>query len=319
MNVHFLVPPGFETRATGGNVYDRELRSGLEHRGWDVAVSERVPELGPADLVLADSLVVATEADHLLESRAAVVPLVHMLFGTAGEQELLATAPAVVTTSTWTRRCLELQVDPRRLFVAHPGVRSRRAHETTPAHLMCLASVRWAKGQDVLLEALARLTDLDWRCTFVGSVETEPDFVDALRKRAADGGIADRVHFTGELAGAPLEQAWTDVGLTVLPTRAEAYGMAISESLARGVPVVASAVGGVREALGEVEGHHPGMLVRPGDAEALAAALRRWLTDPALRRWLRRTTGRRRASLPRWESTAARVELALVSAAGTWR
>lgn len=317
MKVHFLVPPRFEERASGGNVYDRHLRQGLAHRGWQVEVHEDVPVLAVGDLVLADSLVVAAEAEHLLDSPASVVPLVHMLFGTPGERELLATAPAVVTTSSWTGRCLR-GVDPRRIFVARPGVERSHVRRAPCDQLVCVASVTWAKGQDVLLEALALLTDLDWHCTLVGPLD-DVQYVDRLRKRAADAGIADRLTFAGELGGAALDEAWTTAGLSVLPTRAEAYGMVVTESLARGVPVVASAVGGVPEALGEVDGAHPGMLARPDDAVALATALRRWLTDDRLQQWLRRTATLRIATLPRWETTAARVHAALAAASGSAR
>jgi glycosyltransferase involved in cell wall biosynthesis len=313
VKVHFLVPPGFEERASGGNVYDRHLRPGLAHRGWQVEVHEDVPDLAVGDLVLADSLVVAAEAEHLLDSPASVVPLVHMLFGTPGERELLAAAPAVVTTSSWTGRCLR-GVDPRRIFVARPGVERSHVRRAPCDQLVCVASVTWAKGQDVLLEALTLLTDLDWHCTLVGPLD-DVQYVDRLRKRAADAGITDRLAFAGELGGAALDDAWTTAGLSVLPTRAEAYGMVVTESLARGVPVVASAVGGVPEALGEVDGAHPGMLARPDDAIALATALRRWLTDDRLQQWLRRTAALRIATLPRWEATAARVHAALAAAA----
>ena len=318
MKVHFLVPAGYEKTASGGNVYDRHLHQGLLQRGWDVEMHERVPDLGPADLVLVDSLVTAAAAGDLQECSATVVPLVHMLFGASGEADLLAEAPAVVTTSAWMQRCLGSGVDPRRVFVARPGAPRSPLHQAAADHLMCVASVRFGKGQDVLLEALSMVTDLEWHCTLVGSLE-DVAFVEGLRKRAAEVGFADRLDFTGELSGAHLEDAWSDTGLTVLPTRAESYGMVVTESLGRGIPVVASAVGGVPEALGEVDDVHPGMLVRRDDPDALALALRRWLTDTPLRRWLRRTARLRIATLPRWESTAACVDLALSTAAGVAR
>jgi len=316
VKVHFLVPGDVESRASGGNVYDRHLGPALVDRGWEVVVHHTVPDLDAHDLVLADSLVVAAQAERLLESRAVVVPLVHMLFDTPGERELLTTAPAVVTTSAWTQRCLVPAVDPRRIFVAPPGVVHHHVQEAPAGHLVCVAAVRWAKGQDLLVGALALLTDLDWRCTLVGSLEEDLRFVDRLRKQAADAGIADRLCFAGELSGADLAEAWTRAGLTVLPTRTEAYGMVVTESLVRGIPVVASAVGGVPEAMGEVDDTHPGMLVRTEDPAALAMALRRWLSDAELRRWLRRAARQRIASLPRWQSTAARVQAALRAAAG---
>ena len=52
----------------------------------------------------------------------------------------------------------------------------------------------------MLLAALAALTDLDWRCTLVGPLDLDPDFVDELHKVAADTGIADRVVFAGAAA-----------------------------------------------------------------------------------------------------------------------
>jgi glycosyltransferase involved in cell wall biosynthesis len=92
----------------------------------------------------------------------------------------------------------------------------------------------------------------------------------------------------------------------VLASRGEAYGMVVTEALARGLPVVAADVGGVAEALGHGEGGvRPGMLVAPEDSAALAAALRGWLGDAALRERLRRAARERRASLPAWSATTS--------------
>lgn len=325
MRVQLLVPSGFADRPSGGNVYDRQLRTGLTARGWDVATHEIAPGDDPPPgavpargLVLADSLVVSWAAGALLAASARVVPLVHMLFGAPGERELLATAPAVVTTSESTRRRVlaDHRVDPRRVFVAHPGVARSGVAPGTPhgGGLLCVAALTPAKGQDLLLDALARLTDLDWFCTLAGPLDSDPGFVDELRKSAADAGLTDRVRLVGELGRDRLRTAYASADLAVLPSRTESYGMVVTEALARGLPVVASTVGGVPEALGEVDGVHPGMLVRPEDPEALATALRRWLEDDALRRWLRRRARQRVASLPRWEATAARVSAALEAA-----
>jgi glycosyltransferase involved in cell wall biosynthesis len=82
--------------------------------------------------------------------------------------------------------------------------------------------------------------------------------------------------------------------------------MVVTEALARGLPVVASDVGGVREALGD-----GGMLVPPGDPDALADALRQWLTDDALRASLRSAARSRRTTLAGWDRTVSLVSQAL--------
>ena len=321
--LHFLVPAGFADRPSGGNVYDRRLRAGLVGLGVDVVTSEVSPESAPVlpegALVLVDSLVASWWATELLASSARIVPLVHMAFDTPGERDLLAAAPAVVTTSDWSRRWLleHYRLDTGRLHVAVPGVEVADPAPGTEAggELLCVASVLPAKGHDVLLAALATLADLDWRCTLVGPLDLDPDFVDELHKSAADTGIADRVLFAGPLAHDEVRTAYAGADLVVLPSLAESYGMVVTEALAHALPVVASAVGGVPQALGHGDdGSTPGVLVRPGDPDALAGALRRWLEDPRRRRRLRRSAGLRRLTLPTWSRTTARVAAALEAA-----
>jgi len=112
-----------------------------------------------------------------------------------------------------------------------------------------------------------------------------------------------------------LDACYASADLIVVASRAESYGMVITEALARGLPVVAAAVGGVAEALGEVApGTRPGMLVAPEAPGALAAALGGWLADADLRTGLRRAAAARRESLPRWSTTAAVVAATLAAA-----
>jgi glycosyltransferase involved in cell wall biosynthesis len=123
------------------------------------------------------------------------------------------------------------------------------------------------------------------------------------------------VSFRGPRTGADLDAGYAAADLLVLASRAETYGMVVSEALARGIPVVATDVGGVSEALGHgADGIQPGVLVTPEDPVALGAALRAWLGDGELRRRLRRAATERRRSLPRWSSTACAIATVLAGA-----
>src|SRR5207248_1380403 len=112
-----------------------------------------------------------------------------------------------------------------------------------------------------------------WQCLCVGSLERDPAFVASLRRRTLEGGLDERVSFPGPRTGSDLDRIYAAADLMVLASRAETYGMVLTEALARGLPVVAADVGGVSESLGVgADGVRPGILVAPGNPAALAAA-----------------------------------------------
>src|SRR5882757_6413849 len=223
------------------------------------------------------------------------MPLEHLK-----ERAVLSAAAAIVTTSAWTRsRLLErYALPPARVQVAAPGVDPAALAPGTASggELLCVATVAPHKGHDVLLQALATIPDLPWCCTFAGT--QDPDFVTRLAQQAKE----DRLHFTGPLAGAGLDLAYANADALVLASHAETYGMVITEALARGLPVIATSVGGIPEALGY--GTPPGLLVPAGNPAALAAALRCWLGDTALRQRLRDAARERRETLTDWSATS---------------
>ena len=236
------------------------------------------------------------------------------------EHAVLSAAVAVITTSSWTRSWLldRYALDPDRVHVAEPGVDAADLAPGTEmgAELLCVAAVTPQKGHHVLLAALAAVTDLPWHCTCVGSLHREPIFVEHLGDQARMAGIAERVTFTGARTGADLSSAYAAADVLVLASRAETYGMVVTEALARGVPVIATAVGGLPEALGHgAGGSRPGLLVPPDDPIALAAALRDWLEDANLRWRLREAAQERRTTLSGWSDTSERISRILADVA----
>jgi glycosyltransferase involved in cell wall biosynthesis len=348
--VHVVVPQGIydPRRPSGGNTYDHRLCQALESDGWSVCVAE-VPGAWPwagetgrnalahalgalpaGSTVLVDGLVASTLPEVVVPAgdRLRLVVLLHMPLGidadrpgaVRAECDVLSAASAVVTTSSWTRDWVlaSYGMDPDCLHVAHPGV-----DVSTPATgtrhggaLLCVGAVTPVKGQDLLLAALEDVADLRWRCECVGALSVAPNFVVELLDRARASGLDDRFELTGPLSGDELDAAYAGADVVVLSSRAETYGMVVTEALSRGLPVIAADVGGVPEALGFASaGEHPGVLVPPDDVSALTTALRFWLTDAEARGARRAAALHRRAGLQDWSETATRVGRVLLGVA----
>ncbi|HJQ02761.1 MAG TPA: glycosyltransferase family 4 protein [Jatrophihabitans sp.] len=346
--VHVVVPDSIDdpARPSGGNHYDRRVIRELTGAGWQLTVhpvagswprpeAAAVANLGRllADIpdgavTLLDGLVASIVPELLVPqaARLRLVVLIHLPLGLAqpdgtapdpatmaGEAAVLAAAAAVLVTSRWTRqRLLELypQLPPAAVQVAEPGVdpAAPAAGSADGGELLCVASVTHGKGHDLLLAALAGVAELRWRCDWVGSLDREPDFVARLRAEAESTGLTDRIRLRGPLTGAALEQAYASADALVLASRVETYGMVVTEALARGLPVLATAVGGLPTALGQTtDGRRPGLLVPAEDPGALSTALRDWLTDAELRQRLRLAAAERRGTLTGWAVTGRLV------------
>jgi glycosyltransferase involved in cell wall biosynthesis len=231
------------------------------------------------------------------------------------EGAALHASSGVIATSRWAAADLERRHDLPSVDVAPPGVvPAELARGSNPLRIVHVAAVTPRKDQLGLVAALAEVAHLPWSAHLVGPLDRNPRYVEQVVDAIEVAGLSAKVQLRGDRTGAALEGEWAAADLAVLPSRAETYGMVVTEALARGLPVVVTSGTGAAEALGSAaDGSLPGVLVPPAHPAALAAALRRWLTDPGHRRALARAARDRRSGLAGWEATAAAVRTAVDS------
>ncbi|GAB3695876.1 glycosyltransferase family 4 protein [Saccharopolyspora tripterygii] len=336
MRVHFVVPD--DPHPSGGNAYDRHAAAGLSELGFDVrevAVAGTWPRPDEAARTrLADVLAAVTDGGAVLldglvacgvpevvgahAGRLRIAVLVHLPLADetglspvdaamldAAERRTLHAASLVIGTGPQAAQRLVRHhgLHPERVRTAAPGTEPAPLAPGTDGvtRLLCVASVTARKGHDVLLEALAA-TPLT--CEVVGP-QPDPATLDLLRRLIERYELGGRVSLRGPLTGTALDDAYAAADLVVQPSRAETYGMAVTEALARGIPVIASAT---PDALGD-----GGLLLPPGDPGALAEALHRWTADPGFRAGMRAAALRRREELPTWSANARQLGAALTS------
>jgi glycosyltransferase involved in cell wall biosynthesis len=168
--------------------------------------------------------------------------------------------------------------DPAR-FQPDPAARRRvRVELAVPEHqVVALAVSRlvWHKGYPELAAAMPKVPDASlWVAGERLVSDRGPDMLALLR----DAGLGDRLHLLGYRDDVPALMAAADI--FVLPSRFEGLPMSVIEAMLTGLPVIAADVRGPAE---QVVPEVTGLLVPPGDAAALAAALRRLSADRALR------------------------------------
>lgn len=160
-----------------------------------------------------------------------------------------------------------------------------RALAGPPWHLLALGRFVAKKGFDVLLRACAllRRDGFDFRLTLAGNGPQAA----RLQRLARSLGLQDRVTFPGFIPRDQTAQLFRGTDLFIMPSVVDRAGdrdgipTVILEALLHGLPVIATAVGGIGEAIRDGE---TGCLVPPADPATLAAAVRRFAADPAAAR-----------------------------------
>lgn len=341
--------PGSIDTPTGGYEYDRRVIAALRDAGWTVrpvelgdgfpfpsaAVAEaalaRIRALPAGVPVVIDGLALGVLPDigSALPPGSPLVALVHhplaMETGLdarqqatlhASEARALEAAALVVVTSHATAATLRERfgIDGAKLVVALPGMAppapaAGRGGAVT--RLLAVGTLSPRKGHDVLVEALSGLQHLDWTLRIVGDASLDPSCAAALRQQIDALNLSSRITLAGAVEREALDRDYARADIFVLASHYEGYGMAYAEALASGLPVIGCRAG----AIPEVVPDSAGLLVPPGDAAALRAALQRLIGDRTER--ARLATGALAAArrFPTWQDTASIIGRAVESLA----
>jgi len=158
------------------------------------------------------------------------------------------------------------------------------------------------KGARYLVEALHILRrEIDFHLTFVDRPRESLELVPSLVKR---WGLQSRVTFTGRVSTEELVRRYNKAEILVSPSVYEGFGLPAAEAMACGVPVVATTAGAFPEVVADGE---TGWLVAPGDAHALAGAIKRLMADPAERKRMGDAGRRRMQERFTWRETARKT------------
>jgi len=151
------------------------------------------------------------------------------------------------------------------------------------------------------------LRELDWRLTCIGSLERDRATAEAVRRAIADKRLGERITLAGECTLARVSAAYRDADVFVLPSYEEGYGMACTEALAYGLPLVTTTAGAIAETVPA----SAALLVAPGDAIALREALRQVMTDTDMRARLASGAALAARALPDWPAAVRAWSAAL--------
>jgi L-malate glycosyltransferase len=202
-------------------------------------------------------------------------------------------------------------IAPARIVVVHSGIdladsrgvsplgiRTRLGLPTDATIAVAVGALVEHKDHATLLRAAARLErggpSIHWVIAGDGPLRAD------LERQAADLGLGGRVHLLGRIPE-PMRLV-ADADVFVMSSREEGLGTSVLDAMACGIPIASTAAGGIPEMLGDGSG----LLVPPGDAVALAAAVARLLTDAELRA---EVSGRAAAAVERFGAERMAVEV----------
>lgn len=202
-----------------------------------------------------------------------VGPMLHLVWKDAGA--VVANSQGLKALAEGFDNNVDIKIVPNGVDIVRFELKSDL--DWDPPKLLWVGRLVYQKGLDILFDALGDLKELPWTLKLVGDGPQRYD----LEKIAVKKEIADRIEYLGWLGRDDLSRHYGDSNLFVFPSRHEGMPNAVLEAMASGLPVIATRIAGNEELI--IPGK-TGLLVPPGDTDALKDALSGLLPDPLRRK-----------------------------------
>ncbi|WP_372368374.1 glycosyltransferase [Candidatus Uabimicrobium sp. HlEnr_7] len=331
MAISFVIP-GSIHQLTGGYIYDKKITCGLKQLNCQVDIVELsgnfpfvnkemyIPQqLFETDLTVIDGLALPAFVSYQSQSYLALIH--HPLCKEKGltfaqkeylfsiEKTMLHKAKHIIVTSDFTRCELDklYNIKPENISVVCPGNEEKilvpLSLKQEKIQLLCVATITQRKGHDILIKALNDIRDLPWHLTCVGSLNRDLTTVHNLKKLIEQYNLNEKVTLKGELESKELEKQYYQADIFVLASHYEGYGMALTEAVNYGLPIISTTGGAIPHVLGD-----NAFLVPPNNQQQLALALQQVITSSKIRSSLQEKSLKRRRSLPSWEESSAKFK-----------
>lgn len=286
-------------------------------------------DVNPNHILVVDGLALGALGQHarIIKAQRPFVALVHHPLAlesgidstTAAallqsEREALSHAQSVIVTSRITKQTLidRFAVAPDHITVIEPGVDrptewakllsdkpSRSSHRANPVKLLSVGALVPRKGFDVLIAALGQLRELEWQLTIVGDYQRAPEHTAEIKDLIKQLSLEQKITLLGSLPAEQLARQYESADLFVLASRYEGYGMAYTEALAWGLPVIGTNGGAAAQTLATAAAK----VVSAGNAQALADTLRLLIANSNERIKMSAVAFEHAQQLPSWHES----------------
>ena len=228
----------------------------------------------------------------------------------AVEKDYLESVDGFIFNSQNTRQAVQnLTASGKNQIVAYPAgdqlkpditpeMIEARAHLVGPLKILFLGNVIPRKGLHVLLKALGKITDKDWKLSVVGSTEFDAGYTRGIMQLVRDYEFGEKVRFYGALGDEQLKELMSNNQILAVPSYHEGFGIAYLEGMGFGLPAIGTTSGGASEIITD---NVDGYLVPRGDAALLAECITRFIDNRQLLATMSRQARGGYLKHPTWE------------------